>query len=187
MLGDIGGLQYCLILILSSLLMLLHHNKMENYLVSQMYHVVNERTLKKRMNKVGLMNGEMVDEYDNGLDIRKLNYCREFYHGKCKRSSKEESCFCLRKSRMERLFEDGRNQLLEQMDVIKLFRELRILKTIVRMKIKLTKQELEQVREQSIMMVLDRQNDKENDKKLNIIEIHETQANRIFGARARKI
>ena len=73
------------------------------------------------------------------------------------------------------------------MDVIKLFRELRILKTIVRMKIKLTKQELEQVREQSIMMVLDRQDDNENDKKLNIIEIHETQANRIFGARARKI
>ena len=61
MLGDIGGLQYCLILIFSSLLMLLHHNKMENYLVSEMYHVVNARTLKKRMNKVGLMNGEMVD------------------------------------------------------------------------------------------------------------------------------
>ena len=68
--------------------MLMHHNKMENYLVSQMYHVVNERTRKKRLNKVGLFKGKMIDEYDNGLNPKRLNYCREVYHDKCKLSKK---------------------------------------------------------------------------------------------------
>ena len=54
MLGDIGGLQYSLVIVISSVLMLMHHNKMENYLVSEMYHVVNERTLSRRLNKIGL-------------------------------------------------------------------------------------------------------------------------------------
>ena len=86
MLADIGGLQYSLILVLSSILMLMHHNKMENYLVSQMYHVVNERTRKKRLNKIGLFKGKMIDEYSNGLNPKRLNYCREVYHDKCKLS-----------------------------------------------------------------------------------------------------
>ena len=88
MLGDIGGLQYSLMIVLSSVLMLMHHNKMENYLVSEMYHVVNERTLSRRLNKIGLFKGKMIDEYDNGLNPKKLNYCREVYHAKCKRSKK---------------------------------------------------------------------------------------------------
>ena len=88
MLGDIGGLQYSLLLVFGFILMLMHHNKMDNYLVSEMYHVVNERTLSRRLNKIGLFKGKMIDEYDNGLDPKKLNYCREVYHAKCKRSKK---------------------------------------------------------------------------------------------------
>ena len=54
MLGDIGGLQYSLLLIFGFILMLMHHNKMENYLVSQMFHVVNAKSLQRKMGKVGL-------------------------------------------------------------------------------------------------------------------------------------
>ena len=41
------------------------------------------------------------------------------------------------------------------MDVVRLFRELRILKTIVLMKIKLSKEEIDEVRENAVMMVKD--------------------------------
>ena len=34
LLADIGGLEYSLLMLFSILMMLLHHNKMENYLVS---------------------------------------------------------------------------------------------------------------------------------------------------------
>ena len=37
MLGDIGGLQFALIIILTFALMLLQFNKMDNYLVSEMF------------------------------------------------------------------------------------------------------------------------------------------------------
>ena len=84
MLGDIGGLQYSLVIVLSSILMLMHHNKMENYLVSQMFHVVNAKSMQRKMGKVGLNKGKVTDVYDNGLDPKKLSYCREIYHA-CKR------------------------------------------------------------------------------------------------------
>ena len=54
MLGDIGGLQYSLVVILGFFMMLMHYNKMENYLVQEMYHVVSERTNQKKLNKIGL-------------------------------------------------------------------------------------------------------------------------------------
>ena len=41
------------------------------------------------------------------------------------------------------------------MDVVRLFRELRILKTIVLMKIKLSKEEIDEVRENGVLMVKD--------------------------------
>ena len=44
--------------------------------------------------------------------------------------------------------------------MVKLFKELRVLKTIIRLKIKLTNEELEYVREQSVMMVLDQPSNK---------------------------
>ena len=42
------------------------------------------------------------------------------------------------------------------MDVVKLFTELRILKAIVLLKIKLTKEEIEEVKENAVMKVKDR-------------------------------
>ena len=153
MLADIGGLQYSLFMLFSFLLMIFHHNKMENYLVSEMFRIVNEKTLKQKLSAVGLNKG--LDLHKKELNPKKLNYFREIYHSKCKRNKKPERLQCLKKSRMERLFDDGRNQLLEQMDVVRLFRELRILKTIVLMKIQLSKEEIDEVRENAVMMVKD--------------------------------
>ena len=48
--------------------MFMHHNKMENYLVSKMFHVVNAKTFQRKMGKVGLNKGQVIDSYDNGLD-----------------------------------------------------------------------------------------------------------------------
>ena len=153
MLADIGGLQYSLFMLFSFLLMIFHHNKMENYLVSEMFRIVNQKTLKQKLSAVGLNKG--MDLHKKELNPKKLNYFREIYHSKCKRNKKPDKLQCLKKSRMERLFEDGRNQLLEQMDVVRLFRELRILKTIVLMKVKLSKEEIDDVRENAVMMVKD--------------------------------
>ena len=41
------------------------------------------------------------------------------------------------------------------MDVVRLFRELRILKTIVLMKVRLSKEEIDEVRENGVLMVKD--------------------------------
>ena len=111
MLADIGGLQYSLFMLFSFLLMIFHHNKMENYLVSEMFRIVNEKTLKQKLSAVGLNKG--LDLHKKELNPKKLNYFREIYHSKCKRNKKPDKLSCLKKSRMERLFEDGRNQLLE--------------------------------------------------------------------------
>ena len=84
---------------------------------------------------------------------------------------------------MERLFEDGRHQLLEQMDIVKLFTELRILKTIVLMKVTLTKEEIDEVKENAVMKVKDEQEKPEIDLPLRRIEIHEQSAVEIFSYR----
>ena len=84
---------------------------------------------------------------------------------------------------MERLFEDGRHQLLEQMDIVKLFTELRILKTIVLMKVTLTKEEIDEVKENAVMKVKDEQEKPEIDLPLRRVEIHEQSAVEIFSHR----
>ena len=85
---------------------------------------------------------------------------------------------------MERLFEDGRQQLLEQMDIVKLFTELRILKAIVLMKITLTKEEIDEVKENAVMKVKDEEEKPEIDLPLRKIEVHEQSAVEIFSYRA---
>ena len=88
MLADIGGLQYSLFMFFSFLLMIFHHNKMENYLVSEMFRIVNEKTLKQKLSAVGLNKG--LDLHKKELDPKKLNYFREIYHSKCKRNKKPD-------------------------------------------------------------------------------------------------
>ena len=70
MLGDIGGLQYALILAFSFLLALLHFQKMENYLVSQMFQVVDQKTMKPHGQKVTFKFGRKVVEVDKGLHTK---------------------------------------------------------------------------------------------------------------------
>ena len=51
-----------------------------------MFQVVDHKTFKSKMNKVGFKNGKKVVEVDNGLKRKQLNYCRELIHGKCLRN-----------------------------------------------------------------------------------------------------
>ena len=53
------------------------------------------------------------------------------------------------------------------------------------MKIKLTHEELEYVREQSVMMVLDQPSNKVSKLKQTIEEMHEVSANKIFGSKGK--
>lgn len=48
MLGDIGGLQYALIIILTFFVMLFNFNETENFLVSEMFQVIDATTLMKK-------------------------------------------------------------------------------------------------------------------------------------------
>ena len=48
MLGDIGGLQYALIIILTFFVMLFNFNDTENFLVSEMFQVIDATTLMKK-------------------------------------------------------------------------------------------------------------------------------------------
>ena len=48
MLGDIGGLQYALIIILTFIVMLFNFNATENFLVSEMFQVIDAKTLMKK-------------------------------------------------------------------------------------------------------------------------------------------
>ena len=48
MLGDIGGLQYALIIILTFIVMLFNFNETENFLVSEMFQVIDATTLMKK-------------------------------------------------------------------------------------------------------------------------------------------
>ena len=48
MLGDIGGLQYALIIILTFIVMLFNFNTTENFLVSEMFQVIDAKTLMKK-------------------------------------------------------------------------------------------------------------------------------------------
>ena len=48
MLGDIGGLQYALIIILTFIVMLFNFNATENFLVSEMFQVIDATTLMKK-------------------------------------------------------------------------------------------------------------------------------------------
>ena len=170
-------------MVFSFLLMIFHHNKMENFLVSIMYRIVNERTLQQKLSRVGLKTDNM-NVYKTELNPKRLNLCREIYHAKCKRGTEPSRVPCCRKSKMEQLFEDGRNQLLEQMDVVKLFTELRILKAIVLLKIKLSKEEIDEVKENAVMKVKDRAIDMERKElKIKKVEIHEKSAVEIFSHR----
>ena len=118
MLGDIGGLQYFLIIIFSLLLALLHFHRVENYLVSQMFQVVDHRTFKPSVQKVSFKSGKKVVEVDRGLHVAKLNYCRELINGICLRKGETCPCRCMQKSRMERLFDKGRHALKREMDIV---------------------------------------------------------------------
>ena len=81
--------------------------------------------------------------FNSGLQQHKLNYCRELLYGKCFKKYKDNNCWCrsVRKSRMERLFDQGRTVLKKEMDVVDFFKELRELKAKVKMKLKFTKEE----------------------------------------------
>ena len=110
MLGDIGALQYALFLIFSFLLTILNFQKMDNYLVSEMFQVVDSTALREGRTKIKHINGQKVTLTNNGLHRNRLNYCRELLYGKCLRQDIDYnfSLKCLRRTRMERLFEEGR-------------------------------------------------------------------------------
>ena len=84
-------------------------------------------------------------EIDRGIHIKKLNYCRELINGKCLKKGEKLPCKFMHKSRMERLFEKGRDQLKKEMDVVEFFKEFREVKATLRMKFQLSKEECDVV------------------------------------------
>ena len=67
MLGDIGGLQYALIIILTFIVMLFNLNTTENFLVSEMFQVIDAKTLMKKQKKIGFKNGKVTSEVEREL------------------------------------------------------------------------------------------------------------------------
>ena len=120
MLTEIGGLQYALFIILSFLLMLFNFNKMDNYLVSEMFQVIDAKTYSKKPKRVGFKNGKVNIEEEKDLHPKKLNWCREVIYGFILRGRDAEKvfpCDFMHRNRMERLFEKGRSQLNQQIDI----------------------------------------------------------------------
>ena len=71
--------------------------------------------------QVKFQQNKAIDTFDNGMHPHELNYFRELLYGKCLRRGKEYDfpCKFMRKSRMERLFEKGRESLKSEIDVIR--------------------------------------------------------------------
>ena len=67
MLGDIGGLQYALIIILTFIVMLFNFNATENFLVSEMFQVIDAKTLMKKQKRIGFKNGKVTSEQEREL------------------------------------------------------------------------------------------------------------------------
>ena len=65
--------------------------------------------------------------FDNGMHSKELNYFRELLYGKCLRRDTEYDfpCKFMRKSRMERLFEKGRESLKSEIDVVSFLTKIR--------------------------------------------------------------
>ena len=61
------------------------------------------------------------------MHAHELNYFRELLYGKCLRHGKKYDCRfkCLRKNRMERLFENARESLKQEIDVINFLTKVR--------------------------------------------------------------
>ena len=108
MLGDIGGLQYALIIILTFIVMLFNFNATENFLVSEMFQVIDAKTLMKKQKRIGFKNGKVTSEQERELYPSKLNWFREVLYGyilRGKDADKMFPCSCMRRNRMEKLFE----------------------------------------------------------------------------------
>ena len=84
---------------------------------------------------------------------------------------------------MEKLFDKGRNQLRQQIDIVKFFTELNELKQIVRLKVPLTKEEYDEVKETAKLTLLDDYT-RQTQKGVRKIAHHEQVANEIFSKRS---
>ena len=95
-----------------------------------MFQVLDSTSIREGRTKITHKNGKTVTEINRGLHSNRLNYCREILYGKCLKKDTEYYCICscLRKSRMERLFDKGRETLKKEMDVVDFFKEFRTLK-----------------------------------------------------------
>ena len=92
--------------------------------------------------KVKFENGKPVRTFNSGIHVSRLNYCREVLYGKCLKS--ESKAICLKKSRMERIFDQARERLKEEIDVINILTQLRTINAtlaILRSKIYFSKDE----------------------------------------------
>ena len=92
-------------------------------------------------------------KFDTGLYPSKLNYCRELLYGKFLPSDFVFSCKFMRKNRMERLFEKGRQHWRQEMDIVNLIRDIRAIKSTLRLKFTLSKQEREVIGLESVKLL----------------------------------
>ena len=141
MIGDVGALSYGLFLIFTFLMALFHFQRLENYLVAHQFQVLDSETIKKR-NNVSMKNGKkVVAKFATGLYPSQLNYFREVIYGKFLPLDYVLPCKFMQKSRMERLFEKGRRHLRQELDIANLIGDIRAMKSTLRLKFALTKQE----------------------------------------------
>ena len=89
-----------------------------------------------------MKNGKkVVAKFATGLYPSQLNYFREVIYGKFLPLDYVLPCKFMQKSRMERLFEKGRRHLRQELDIANLIGDIRAMKSTLRLKFALTKQE----------------------------------------------
>ena len=141
LIGDIGALVYGLFMIFSVLMAFFNFQRLENYLVSHQFQVLDQETLSKR-NQVAFKKGhKVVADFHTGLYPNKLNYFREVIYGKFLPLDYVCPCKFMQRTRMERLFEKGRKHFRSEMDIVNLIKDIRAMKSTLRLKFALTKQE----------------------------------------------
>ena len=131
-LGDIGGLKEALTIILSFIFVVFNYHTFEDYLVSHLYKSETSRDRAARRMKNGSEQRSLnLQKYPgNDLEPDKVNCLYQRFHDAC-------SCCCSRRSKHYKLFEKGREDLENEIDIVEFLKNFRMLRKHVDLKAKL--------------------------------------------------
>ena len=136
-LGDIGGLKEALTIMLTFVFAVFNYHTFQDYLVSNLYREETKRDKIARKMKTRTDDKNFYLQKFEGHDLQtdKLNCLRQRIH------DTNWLCCCKKKSKHYKLFEKGRKDLAQEIDIVKFLQSYRLLRKHVELKAKLEYEE----------------------------------------------